>query len=418
MAMSGSGSRPLQGIRVLDLTSAIAGPFASLLLGGMGAEVIRIEMPGGGDTARENPPFVGPNGLNFGKRQPGETSLSMLNRGRDKKNISLNLKSPRGRAIFFDLVRQADVIVENMSEGAPTRLGIGYEQTRAHNQAIVYASIRAFGEPSPYPDMKGVDIIVQALSGLMSVTGFADGPPTRIGVPIADLIAPPYAVNGILAALIHRGRTGEGQHVVISLLDCLVSLIGMEHYDMLIGRAGYPMRTGNSMDRIAPFGIFATSDGNVAIAAGGHEEWFVRLAEAIGQPELAADPRFNARANRLKNARAINEIVDSWTRVRSTAEVIEQINTRYSVPTVPVRTPLDVLSDPHFIRSGALTALTHPVHGDFGAVGMGLPIQFSKTRSQYTAPASDPGAANAEIYGGLLDLTEAEMDALRADGVI
>ena len=416
--MSASASRPLEGIRVLDLTSAIAGPFTSLLLGGLGAEVIRIEMPGGGDTARENPPFIGPNGLNFGKRQPGETSLSMLNRGRDKKNISLNLKSAKGREIFFELAKKADVIVENMSEGAPTRLGIGYEQVHAHNPAIVYASIRAFGEPSPYPDIKGVDIIVQALSGLMSVTGFADGPPTRIGVPIADLVAPPYAVNGILAALIHRGRTGEGQHIVVALLDCLVSLIGMEHYDMLIGRAGYPMRTGNSMDRIAPFGIFATSDGNVAIAAGGHEEWFVRLAEAIGQPELATDPRFNARANRLKHAKQINEILDSWTRTRTTEEVIEQISNKYSVPTVPVRTPLDVLEDPHFRKSGAITELTHPVYGNFGAVGMGLPIQFSKTPAQYRVPATDMGAANEEIYGNLLNLSQAEMDELRASGVI
>lgn len=409
--------RPLDGITVLDLTAALAGPYATLMLGGLGAEVISVEAPGGRDMARENPPYVGPNGLNFGKRREDEVSLSTLNRKRNKKSVTINLKSQAGRDLLLDLARKVDVIVENMSEGAPTRLGIGYEAIKAVNPSIIYASIRAFGEPSPYPDLKGVDIIIQALSGLMSVTGFPDGPPTRVGIPIADMLAPSYAVQGVLAALLHRQRTGEGQHIVVSMLDCLASLLAIESFDMLVGKAGYPMRSGNSMDRMAPFGVFETADGHVAIAAG-RDNWFPWLCDAIGQPELASDPRFRSRADRTRNALEINAIIETWTRQRTTAETISTVHGLHHVPAVPVRTPMEVLADPTLRESGAVVPLTDPAQGDIDAMGAGLPIRFSRTPSQFDKPAMPLGGANRDVFCGFLGLSEAELAKLTADGAI
>jgi len=249
-----SATKPLDGIRVLDLTVALAGPYGSLLLGGLGAEIIRVESPGGGDIARNNPPYVGGEGIHFGVRHDDEVSLSILNRARNKKSITLDLKSEQGRALFMKLAKECDVLIENASEGATARLGVDYDSVRQANPKIIYASIKAFGEPSPYPRLKGMDIIVQALSGIMDVTGFAEGPPVRCGLPIADMVAPLFAVNGILSALIHRGRTGEGQRVQVSMLDCLASLVAEEHFDDYLVR-GYPKRWGNFMERLTPFGV-------------------------------------------------------------------------------------------------------------------------------------------------------------------
>jgi crotonobetainyl-CoA:carnitine CoA-transferase CaiB-like acyl-CoA transferase len=278
--MPSSISRPLEGIRVLDLTVALAGPYGALQLGGLGAEVIHIEAPGGSDIARTNPPFVGPRGVSLEAKADDEISLTIVNRGRNKKSLTLNLKSPKGREIFLRLAKQSDVVFENMSEGTVSRLGIGYEQVSRENPRIVYASISAFGEPSVYPGLKGMDILVQALSGIMEVTGFANGPPMRWGLPIADLATPLFAVNGVLAALIQRGRTGEGQHIKVSMLDCLAALVAEEHFDVF-GQAGVPMRSGNSTDRLVPFGVYSCKDGYAAIVAF-RPEWMKGLLDAMG----------------------------------------------------------------------------------------------------------------------------------------
>jgi crotonobetainyl-CoA:carnitine CoA-transferase CaiB-like acyl-CoA transferase len=414
--MAASSARPLQGIRVLDLTVALSGPYGSLLLGGMGAEVIRVEAPGGSDIARTNPPFVGAAGLNFGAKRDDEVSLTNLNRGRNKKSITLDLKSPRGLDLFMRLAQECDVVIENMSEGTTAKLGVDYESVRKANPKIVYASIKAFGEPSPMPHLKGMDIIVQALSGIMEVTGEREGAPTRWGLPIADLVAPMFAVNGILAALIHRGRTGEGQHVMVSMLDCLASLVAEEHFDVM-GAAGYPMRSGNFHDRLAPFGVYPTRDGNVAIVAFS-PEWFASLLDALGRPELADDPRYANRGVRMKHAADINALITAWTAERTSAEVVQELLDKRSVPCAPVRTPQQVLSDPILRERGAVVKLAHPRLGDLDAVGMGLPIRFSRTPSQFDQPAPELASANEEVFRGLLRIGDAELARLHADGVI
>ncbi|MEM5428031.1 CoA transferase [Cupriavidus oxalaticus] len=414
--MAANQSRPLEGIRVLDLTVALAGPYGSLLLGGMGAEVIRVEAPGGGDIARTNPPFVGGSGIHFGQREDHEVSLTVLNRARNKKSITLDLKSGHGRELFMRLAETCDVVLENFSEGTTAKLGIDYEQVRQRNPRIVYASIKAMGEPSAFPGLKGMDIIVQALSGLMEVTGYADGPPTRCGLPIADLVAPMYAVNGILAALLHRGRTGEGQRVQVSMLDCLASWVAEEHFDVM-GRAGYPSRTGNYHDRLAPFGVYPTRDGHVAVVAF-QPDWMRGLLEAMDQAALLDDPRFSSRGPRMRNASALNEAIAAWTRQRSTAEVVSELLDKRGVPCAPVRKPDEVLHDQRLHDSGALMRLAHPELGQVDAVGMGLPIRFSATPSQFDKPAMALGGANEEVYGGLLKLSQDEIDALREEGVV
>ncbi len=409
-------ARPLAGIRVLDLTVALAGPYGSLLLGGLGAEVIRVEAPGGSDIARSNPPFVGADGIHFGQAASDDISLSLLNRARNKKSISLDLKSARGLAILHKLVEHVDVVIENMSEGTAARLGVGFDDLRKINSRIVYASISALGEPSLYPGLKGMDIIVQALSGLMEVTGFADGPPTRVGLPIADLIAPLFAVNGILSALIYRGRSGEGQHVQVSMLDCLASLVAEEHFDVY-ERAGYALRTGNYHDRLVPFGVYQARDGYVAIVAM-QPDWFRDLMEAVGHPELVEDPRFSSRGPRMQHAATLNALIETWTREHSCAEILAELHEQRRIPCALVRTPAQVLADPRLRERGAVVDLAHPDLGPIGAVGMGLPIQFSHCHAQFDQPAMRLGAANGEIYGQLLGMNEEEQAALRAAGVI
>jgi len=409
-------ARPLEGIRILDLTVALAGPYGTMLLGGMGAEVIRIEAPGGSDIARTNPPFVGADGIHFGVAADDDVSISYLNRSRNKKSITLDLKSERGRAILFELAKQADVVMENMSEGTAARLGVGYDDVRAHNPRIVYASVSAFGDPSVVPGLKGMDIIVQALSGLMEVTGFADGPPTRCGVPMADLIAPLFAVNGILAALIHRGRTGEGQHVKVSMLDCLASLLAEEHFDVF-EHAGYARRSGNYHDRLVPFGVYPSKDGYVAIAAL-TPAWFGSLLEVLGRTELADDPRFATRGPRMKHAAELNAIVEAWTGEHTNAEILAELHEKRRIPCAPVRTPDEVLNDPRLRSRGAVVDLEHPVYGAVGAAGMGLPIQFSACHAQFDQAAPVLGSANAEIYGELLRINDDDLAELENAGVI
>ncbi|HDS1695145.1 MULTISPECIES: CaiB/BaiF CoA-transferase family protein [unclassified Pseudomonas] len=411
-----STTRPLEGIRVLDLTVALSGPYASLLLGGMGAEVIRIESPGGSDIGRSNPPFLGGDGLNFGAPAKDEISLSILNRARNKKSITLDLKSEQGKALFMQLAQKADVILENFSEGVTAKLGVDYERVRPHNPNIIYASIKAMGEPSAYPGLKGMDIIVQALSGIMEVTGFADGPPTRCGLPIADMVAPMYAVNGILAALIHRGRTGVGQHVQVSMLDCLASWVAEEHFDVM-GQAGYPMRSGNFHDRLAPFGVYRTRDGHIAIVAF-HPEWMRGLLDALGQPELIDDPRFAHRGPRMRHATELNAIIEAWTSQRTSAEAIAELGRKRGVPAAPVRTPQQMLDDRRLHERGAILELSHPHNGPTGAMGMGLPIQFSATPSQFDQPAMALGAANEDVYTGLLGLSPEQINSLREQGIV
>lgn len=414
--MNSANRSPLDGVKVLDLTVALSGPYASLLLGGLGAEVIRVESPGGGDIARTNPPFIGADGINFGAIKKGEVSLTILNRARNKKSVTLNLKSEKGREIFLELAKQCDVIIENMSEGTVAKLGVDYESVREVNPNIIYASISAFGDRSEFPGLKGMDIVVQAVSGIMETSGDSDGPPVRFGLPIADLVAPLYAVNGILSAYIYRLKHGEGQHVKVSMLDCLASWVAEEHFDVF-SKAGYPIRTGNFHDRLVPFGVYQCKDGYVAVGAFS-QVWMEGLLDAIGKSELISDPRFSSRGPRMENASTFNAIIQSWTKEHTCDVVVEELLTKRNVPAARVRSPLEVLNDPSLHKSGSVVSLEHPEHGSIGAYGMGLPIQFSKCKAQFDQPATDLGAANYSVYGELLNLSSEDIKSLEESGII
>ncbi len=409
-------SGPLAGLRVLDLTVALAGPYCTLLLAGLGAEVIKIESPTGGDIARFNPPFYGKDGIHLDNMQPGDISLSILARARNKRSISLDLKTERGREIFRELAKHADIIVENMSDGTVDRLGVDYESISKINPRIVYCSITGLGRPSPYLGVKAMDITVQALSGVMDTTGFADGSPVRFGLPIADLLTPLYGIIGIQAALRQREETGRGQNVVVSMLDCLTSLLPFEHFDVF-QRAGFPPRSGNHQNRLAPFGIYRTSDGYVSIAAA-NDKWAAAIFEAMGQPELSQDPRFTGRGPRAKNADVLNGLIESWTSRHSTETVIAELQTKRGVPSVVVRTALEALADPRLHASGAIQKLVHPDAGEIDAVGAGVPIRMSDAKVGLDRPAPKLGADNADIYGGLLGLDAQALARLKAEAVI
>ncbi|RYE00556.1 MAG: CoA transferase, partial [Sphingomonadales bacterium] len=226
--MTAHSPRPLEGLRVIDLTRALAGPYATLLLAGLGAEVIKVEDPKGGDLARENSPYVGRDGVVIERRHEDDISISHLTRARGKRGVALNLKNPKAREIFADLVRTADIVVENFTAGTADRLGVGYAAAREVNPRIIYASLSGFG--ADVHDGKAMDIVIQALSGAMYTSGEHDHPPVRIGIPMADMLAPVFTVIGILSALEQRHRTGVGQHVDVSMLGALTSFVAIENW--------------------------------------------------------------------------------------------------------------------------------------------------------------------------------------------
>lgn len=406
---------PLAGLRVLDLTVALAGPFCTLMLGGLGAEVIKIDAPGGSDIGRFNPPYVGPDGLNNGAIRKGDVSVSVFDRHRNKKSITLDLKAPEGLELFRQMARSADIVVENFSSGATERLGISYAEVAAINPQIIYASISAMGDSLAYGNIKSMDITVQALSGVMEVNGFADGPPCRVGFPIADLLAPHYAVIGILSALAHRANGGGGQHVQVNLLDSLVSLLAIEHFDLAADQS--KLRTGNHHERLTPFGIFPTKDRHIAIAASS-DEWTRLLFKAMEAPELADDPRYSTRGARAANAAELNRIIERWSSGLSSEAALAAL-VSHGVSAAPVRTPKEALADPEIIARGAVTRLRNPHMPDSVATtAPGVPIRFSECAVGYDQAAPLLGQDSDAVYRDLLGLSPEQILRYREDRVI
>ncbi len=305
--VSGPPAKPLDGITVVDMTIALAGPYATQLLAALGATVIKVENPDGGDPSRNNAPYVGASGLQLAREDAGDLSVSMLERGRNKLSVTLDLKRPEAREVFDDLTRAADVVVENFSAGTADRLGVGYARLSGLNHRLVYLSISGFGAGEPG---KGMDSIFQALSGLMTTPGSRGDPPVRNAVPFGDLVGPLFGVIGTVSALFMRERTGRGQHVDVALLGALTSLVATEPWDTM-ERAGIETRTGNVVPRLAPFGIFATSDGHVALCA--PTDAFARgVFEAIGEAALVDDDRFSTRDRRVANSAELHGLIAEW----------------------------------------------------------------------------------------------------------
>jgi len=407
---------PLAGLTVLDLTLALAGPFATFLLAGLGARVIKIENPDRPDPSRENPPYLGRDGVSLGRTRSEDVSGSALNRLRGKYGITLNLKQEGSQDVFADLVRRSDIVVENFSAGTLERLGAGYSFARSVNPRVIYCSISGFGATKTDGGGKAMDTIIQALSGLMMTSGEPGDPPVRVGVPVADLLAPVFGVVGILAALRQRESSGTGQHVDVSMLGVLTSLVAAEPFDLL-EQCGLPQRTGRVVPRLTPFGVYESADGHVAICA--PTEQFARgVFAAIGHPEFETDPRFSTRDARVAHVDEMNAHIDAFTRTLSTADLLPLLE-RHHVPAAAVRAPADAVRDPRVRARGETVPLDHPEFGRVAdVIGMGIPITFSDADVSCLRAAPRLGQDNALVYGDWLGYGPDGVSRLQAAGII
>jgi crotonobetainyl-CoA:carnitine CoA-transferase CaiB-like acyl-CoA transferase len=408
--------RPLEGITILDLTTALAGPYCTLILAGLGARVIKVENPRNPDSARTNSPYLGREGLKVTREHEDDLSLAMLERGRNKEAVTLNMKHPEGRALFFDLVKKADAVVENFSAGVADRLGIGYRACAEVNPAIVFTSISGFGANVQPRQNKAMDNIVQAMSGMMLASGNPGEAPVRSGIPFGDLTAPLFAAIGTLAALMQARATGIGQHVDVSLLGALSALVAAEPFEIM-ARLGHQTRSGNFMARLAPFGVFPTLDGYVSICAP-KDDFVAGLFKAMGREDLLQDPRFSTRDARVRNHIELHDLVSAFTRTMSTHEATERL-TDFDVPNGPVREPAEAMRDPNLLARGETTQLVHPTYGAVEDIVVGgLPIRMSGSFTGFDKPAVTLGASNDDVYGRMLGLDPARIEQLSRDGVI
>lgn len=409
-------ARPLEGLTVLDMTIALAGPFATFLLAGLGARVIKLENPVDGDPCRSNAPYLGVDGATLTKRHADDVSISALNRLRGKLGITLNLKNPSARTVLADLVRRSDVIVENFSRGTLERLGAGYKQCKEINPRVIYCSISGFGSEGESGSGKAMDTIIQALSGVMLISGGSTDPPIRFGLPVADLCAPLFGVIGILAALRQLQRTGIGQYVDVSMLGVLTMMLASEPYDIL-ERCGIPQRTGDTVPRLAPMGIYPTQNGYVAICAP-TQAFAKALFDTMEEPELATDPRFATRDSRVQNVGELDALVRRFTRSMPTHEVLSRLEQR-GVPAAEVRDPRTALRDPQVVSRRETVPLLHPLYGAVDDVrGMGVPIIFSNAAAGLDDRAPMLGEHNDFVYGEIVGYSAEAIRELRISKVI
>jgi CoA:oxalate CoA-transferase len=371
---------PLSGIRVVDLTRVLSGPFCSALLGDLGADIIKVETPGEGDTVRHQ--GAGRNGF----------SWYFANYNRNKRSITLNLRSEEGRDILARLIEQGDVLVDNYRPGVLAAMGFTDERLRALNPRLVRGSITGFGNTGPYRDRPSFDFIAQAMSGFMSVNGAADQPPMRSGPPVSDLVAGLYAALGIVADLLRERRTGEGGSASVSLTGGLVSFLSFIATDYLAtGRM--PKRNGNDHPIAAPYGLFRTADGEIAIAPAG-EAMYQRLLRALNAEELRERPEFATNALRADNRALINAAIEARTMRAASAHWIQLLN-EAGVPCSPVMAIDQVFADPQVIDQQSVVTQEHPKYGPVSMLGPALQIDGAPLPVRTLAP--ELGEHTAEV---------------------
>ena len=391
---------PLSGIRVVDLTRILAGPFCAGMLADMGADVVKLETPGIGDPLRGQ-----------GATKDG-LSWYFAGFNRNKRSLSLNLRSDEGRAVLARLIAQSDVLVENFRPGVLAQMGFGEARLRQLKPDLVYCNISGFGTSGPYRDRPSFDFIAQAMSGFMSVTGTRDGPPLRAGPPLADLVAGLHGALGICAALVRRGSTGHGDTVGASLNNGLISLLSFLAANYF-ATGEEPRRSGNDHPIVAPYGMFRTRDGQAALAPS-QEQSYQRLVDALGLAELRADPRFATNDLRVKNRAAINAAVEACLVTETTAYWIDKLNAA-GVPCGRVMELAEVFTDPQVLDQQMVLDQEHPGHG---AVRMlGFPIKFGEAPCALRRPTPEIGADTGAILAEL-GYTAAEIAAVREAGVV
>ena len=413
--IDGGDQRILEGIRVLDLTQYFSGPLATLYLSGLGAEVIRVDPPSG-DLSSDTPLYAGPEGVSMERKTEDDLGAVFLKRCRAKKAITLNLKSEEGKTLFYRLVEKSDVVVDNFSVGVTERLGVSYETLRETNSQIIQCAITGFGLTGPDAAKRSYDVIAQAMSGLMSITGEPSGKAMKAGSPLADAISASFALSGILAALFHRTRTGHGQLVDISMVDCLFSLIyddPLEAYNQL----GMTMRQGNRIPRFSPFNVYETQDGEVVIGTSNNEMWR-KLTEIMGCRALATDDDFGRTAWRLENNDLVDGVVEAWSQTCSTQEVLVKLEAA-GIPSSAIPDIHALKKSPQLHARGMVMPLLHPTIGPLpGLAAAGFPIKFSDAETGYDGPAVRAGQHNNEIFGTLLGIIDEDMYRLKDAGTI
>ena len=394
----------LSGTRVLDLTNVLSGPFCTLQLALLGADVVKVENPKDGDLARK----LG-NVPEYNKQLRG---TSFLAQNSNKRSVTLNLKHDEGKAIFRKLVATADVVVENFRPGVMIRLGLGYEELAELNPRLVYCAISGFGQTGPDAKKPAYDQIIQGLSGVMDINGDERLHPLRAGFPVCDTVGGLNAAFAIMAALYHRERTGEGQMIDVALLDSIMPLMGWVAANLLIGGKP-PVPMGNDNFTAAPSGSFATKDGHINIAANKQEQWEA-LTEILGVEELKTDPRFQERDERKKNRRTLTPLLEEKLRTRPTAEWVEALNAR-GIPSGDIL-PLGAALDQEQVRHRG-TLETVEVEGVGEVKLFGLSAQLRKTPGGITSPPPRLGAHTDEVLSGL-GYTREQVMALREKGVV
>ncbi|MBI2875471.1 MAG: CoA transferase [Candidatus Tectomicrobia bacterium] len=391
---------PLQGIRVLDFTRVIAGPYCTQMLGDMGAEVIKIEQPGKGDDSRKlGPPFV-----------QGESAY-FLSFNRNKKSLALDLGTPPGRELIYRLVAQSDVVVDNFRPGVGQRLGIGYEALREIHPGIVVCSISAFGHSGPFREEPGYDITLQAISGTMSLTGEPGRAPVKIGIPIGDLAGGMFAAYGIVNALYARQQTGQGQFVDISLFDCQLALLSyMGGYYLMGGVVPQPVGTGHP--NLVPYQAFKTQDGYLIVAIFTEDFWR-QFCQALERPELLSDPRFVDNAHRAKHRQELIPILEAIMAERTTEAWCQRLQ---GMPVAPLNTVDKALEHPQAQAREMVVPLQHPQCEEIRVLGN--PIKMDSTWGQGFDPPPLLGQHTAEILSDRLGLSREEIEALGQAGVV
>ena len=399
----------LAGFRVLDLSRILAGPWASQMLADLGAEVIKIERPVSGDDTRGwGPPYM-PD-ANAGASSES-AYFHAANRG--KQSVCIDMSRPEGQSLIQDLAGHCDVLIENFKVGGLKKYGLDYDSLQPINPKLVYCSITGFGQSGPYADRAGYDFMIQAMGGMMSVTGEADGQPMKIGVALADIMTGLYATNAIQAALIHQLRSGQGQYIDMALLDVQVATLANQAMNYLASGIN-PKRLGNAHPNIVPYQAFSTDDGFIILAVG-NDAQFQRFCELAGKPELAVDERFQTNSNRVKNRENLVPMIEQILLTKTAADWLDELNKR-GIPCGPINNLDQVFADPQVRHRGMQLELDHASAGKVASVAN--PINLSQTPITYDLAPPTLGQHTDAVLAGLLGMDAASCEQLRASGVL
>lgn len=394
----------LDGIIVIDLTRVLAGPYATMMLGDLGAEIIKVEAPGKGDDTRHwGPPFT----------ESGESSY-FLSANRNKRSISLNLKSENGKKVLSDLIRKADVLIENFKVGTLEKMGFDYDKLQQLRPGLIYCTITGFGYSGPYKDLPGYDFIVQALGGMMAITGPADGEPTRVGVAITDLMTGIFASNAIMAALVGRNQgKNQGQRIDMSLLDTQIASLAYVANNYLISGTE-PVRFGNGHPSIVPYQSFKTNDSYIAFAVGNDSQW-EKFCIGINRADLQIDPDYRKNTDRVQNRDVLIPILEEIFLSKSTPEWL-QLCKNIGIPAAPINKISEVFNDPQVLARERVIEYNHPTAGKIPLIASPMNIPTQPATIKYPPPLL--GEHNEEILKNFLGYDENQYNMLLGDGLV